>query len=107
MAYCTVGETKEVLHIDETDVTDDAEIERCNESAKRLINDILRRTTDFSIIPDSIMEANKHFGAWFYRMRRAPPDEAKTLYDLGLVFLNAYRDAQTSSAPTKVDRLEE
>jgi hypothetical protein len=107
MAYCTVGETKEILQIDSTDSSDDAEIERCNESAKRLINDVLRRTTDFTAVPGSVVEANKHFGAWLYRMRRAPPEEAKTLYDLAMVFLNAYRDAQTTSTPTKIDRLEE
>jgi hypothetical protein len=107
MAYCTVGETKEVLQIDSTDSSVDGEIERCNESAKRLINDVLRRSADFTAVPGSIVEANKYFGAWFYRMRVAPPGEAKTLYDLAMVFLNAYRDAQTTSTPTKVDRLEE
>jgi hypothetical protein len=97
MAYSTLDGVKEVLRIDPTDDTSDTELTNCIASADALIDSLSKCwgfSVPFSPVPAAIANASKHLAAWFFRMRGSPPSEAKALWDLGMKFFEAYRDAE-------------
>ena len=97
MAYSSLAEVKEVLRIDIADTGSDSELTICITSADALIDNILKYwgfTVPLSPTPTAINNASKHFAAWIFRMRGAPPAEAQPLFKLGMQFLDAYVDAE-------------
>jgi hypothetical protein len=91
MSYCNLTDVKKVLHIDVEDTTFDTEITECITSADALVESLVK-SKGISVpesVPQSIRNASKHFAAHVFRARRLPaPDPV--LYDLGLIFLNAW-----------------
>ncbi len=72
--YCTVGDVKPVLHIDATEVSEDAELTDCVQDASVKVRSLLKAQALEvpSDVPDDVKIAAKNFAAWLYRRRRDP-----------------------------------
>ena len=67
--YCSVSDVKTVLHIDEAEVSEDAELAICVIVGSGLVDVFLRSKSLIvsSVVPELIRQATSNFVAWAYR----------------------------------------
>jgi hypothetical protein len=93
--YCGVEDVKLILHIDQAESCEDAELAGCVSTGSGLVDGFLqvKGLTVPGIVPQLLKDAAANFAAWAYRRVR-DPSGAQGFWNDAIRFLQTYVDSE-------------